>query len=80
MPSLAYWLSIKRYPSKDLEVEEDDQGRIVIIRITRKGAYLGRLGTKNIHAREEMYDKRRFSQVVEKAAKQKPWIDHLSDC
>ena len=64
MPLPAYWLDVKHYPSKDLEVEEDSQGRITITRITRKGVYLGHLGTRGIHAREEMYDKRRFSQIT----------------
>jgi len=63
MPQSAYWVDVANYPAQDLEIKEDDQGRVLITRITRKGTSLGFLGGKEKFAREEMYDIRRFSQV-----------------
>lgn len=61
MPNPEYWTDVEHYLPRDLLVEEDSQGAILVVRITRKGTPLGRLGKRDLYAREEMRDTRRFS-------------------
>jgi len=61
MPNQQYWREIEHYPAKNLTVQEDERGAIIITRTTLKGTCMGRLAGRDLIAQETLIDKRRFT-------------------
>ena len=65
VPSKRYFEGLDKWDPDNLTVEEDPQGRVIIDRIDRRGASLGTLAGRELVAKFDIHDRRRFSEFGE---------------